>query len=140
MYIVSKKERVHLMKLVILSGSGRKESNNLKLGQFILGKFQSKALEIELIDLCQYGSLLHHYEPLTNQQLLTKKEQLLHSLYQCDGLIIIAPEWGACCRQYYIIPCYLQHMDQQVAFLLPTNLLFQSVYQRLVADITQLVY
>ena len=94
MYIVSKKERVHLMKLVILSGSGRKESNSLKLGQFILGKFQSKALEIELIDLCQYGSLLHHYEPLTNQQLLTEKEQLLHSLYQCDGLIIIAPEWG----------------------------------------------
>ncbi|MFY8351405.1 hypothetical protein AAEU29_12775 [Pseudoalteromonas sp. SSM20] len=49
---------------------------------------------MDLIDLNQQCILLHHYEPLDDPQLMYEKVQLLNRLYDCDGLMIIAPEWG----------------------------------------------
>lgn len=82
------------MKIAIISGSGRNNSNSLKLGQYIASRYQSEAITIDLIDLNQHSILLHHYEPLDDTQLMYEKVQLLNRLYDCDGLMIIAPEWG----------------------------------------------
>lgn len=82
------------MKIAIISGSGRNNSNSLKLGQYIASRYQSEAITIDLIDLNQHSILLHHYEPLDDSQLMNEKVQLLNPLYDCDGLMIIAPEWG----------------------------------------------
>ncbi|WP_372770578.1 NADPH-dependent FMN reductase [Pseudoalteromonas sp.] len=53
------------MKIAIISGSGRNNSNSLKLGQYIASRYQSEAITIDLIDLNQHSILLHHYEPLS---------------------------------------------------------------------------
>lgn len=82
------------MKIAIISGSGRNNSNSLKLGQHIASRYQSETITTDLIDLNQQSILLHHYEPLDDPQLMYEKEQLLNRLYDCDGLMIIAPEWG----------------------------------------------
>lgn len=90
--------RIKVNNIAIISGSQRQHSNSIGLSQYLKTHYFSstEVSECTIIDLSQYHELLHHYDTQTahNETLLTQKNELLNVLYQCDAVVIVAPEWG----------------------------------------------
>ncbi|MCF6456542.1 NAD(P)H-dependent oxidoreductase [Pseudoalteromonas sp. MMG024] len=82
------------MKIVIVSGSGRPNSNSLALATKISKHLVLLDIECDLVDLSEMTRLLHHYETHNDAVLNKQKALLLEKLYSSDGIVIVAPEWG----------------------------------------------
>ncbi|TMO84667.1 hypothetical protein CWC15_10295 [Pseudoalteromonas spongiae] len=82
------------MKIVIVSGSGRPNSNSLQLASKISEHLARLDIECDLVDLSEMTRLLHHYEANDDEVLNKQKALLLEKLYSSDGIVIVAPEWG----------------------------------------------
>ncbi len=82
------------MKLVIISGSSRENSQSLRVAQFLQSRVRTLSkLEPEIIDL--------HETPISvnpDDNYLGKKEpnfkKISDTIESCDALILISPEWA----------------------------------------------
>lgn len=85
------------MNILIVSGSQRSCANSLLVSKYLKAHFfdEKDDLKTTILDLSQYPSLLNHYfDNLNDDELLNAKEEVLSLLYQSDGIVFVAPEWG----------------------------------------------
>lgn len=85
------------MKYVILSGSHRPEGQSHKVSRYLAGRFaaRERAPEIHLISLAD-NPLPFWDEGMWKKTDRWKEAWSPHSakLDECDGLVVVAPEWG----------------------------------------------
>jgi len=86
------------MKVLIISGSQRENSQSSAVAQYLQTHILNKMTDVDscILDLACHPLLLEHYGVDSgNSQLITEnKETILRPLYDCDAVIFIAPEWG----------------------------------------------
>ncbi|TPH12880.1 NAD(P)H-dependent oxidoreductase [Litorilituus lipolyticus] len=86
------------MKVLLISASQRPNSNSAAISQLIqkIPVLNTDDVETDILDLSLWPELLEHYGILNNENsaLLSKKQQVLEKLYQCDAVVFIVPEWG----------------------------------------------
>ena len=93
------------LKILIVSGSQRTDSKSAEIARFIQESELSgvknvlneqENVESSLLDLSKFPYLLDYYgDSRDNDEVLqASKKQVLAALYDCDGIVIISPEWG----------------------------------------------
>jgi len=86
-----------VLNILIVSGSQRTDSQSLAVSNYLLeNTFKChENIDISILDLSQFPILLNHYfDNLKNEVLLKAKDEVLGLVYQCDGIVFVAPEWG----------------------------------------------
>lgn len=81
------------MKIVIVSGSSRAESQSLKVSNWLSSQLEKLSVEGEVLDLHQYV-LPDHFEDIWSQVMGEPALKLQEILEPADGYIIVAPEWN----------------------------------------------
>jgi len=86
------------VKVLLISASQRPDSNSASISQLIqkIPVINTDDVETDILDLSLLPELLEHYGILHNENaaLLSKKQQVLDKLYQCDAVVFVVPEWG----------------------------------------------
>ena len=85
------------MKILVVSGSQRTDSNSYELAKVIQENVLTtiEGAESHIIDLSRFPFLLDHYGGRSYEpELAQGKGQILAMLYDCDAVVFIAPEWG----------------------------------------------
>lgn len=77
------------MKISIICGSSRAESQSLKVSKFLEYLLKDQSVDCEIIDL--YTLDLPHFDP--DNQPKEKVEELRSKLDASDGFIFVSPEW-----------------------------------------------
>lgn len=84
------------MKICIISGSQQVNSNSFKLATRFQTQLQFMEVDVDILNLADFPSLLHHYgfETIDKPELQQDKTKVLSQLFEADGFVIISPEWG----------------------------------------------
>jgi chromate reductase, NAD(P)H dehydrogenase (quinone) len=83
------------MKIGIIIGSHRADSQSTKVGKFLGSLLQAEKAQIELIDLAGNPLPLWDETAWNPESDLAKQfAPYAESLKACDGYVVVAPEWG----------------------------------------------
>lgn len=83
------------MKIGIIAGSPRKNSESTRIGKFLEKKVQEKESDSYFLDLKE-NFLPQWHEDIYKENSQIKKvwQPISEELSSCDGFIVITPEWG----------------------------------------------
>lgn len=97
------------MKIVVVSGSMRPDSQSLKVSQWLVDHGKQLGVDMELLDL-------HTLElpQFTTKQPKTEAEQRMLALFDsADGAVFVSPEWDG--MMSHGIPSMLHYIDNELA-------------------------
>lgn len=81
------------MKIVLISGSGRKDSQSLKITTWLDRQLKNIDVETEVLDLQQIDLPIRH-EDIWQDMGEKVAEDLRSSLESADGFVVVSPEWA----------------------------------------------
>ena len=81
------------MKIVLISGSSRADSQSLKITQWLQNQLKKQDIETEVVDLQKYALPLVH-EDIWQDVAENKAAVALRSEFDsADGFVVVSPEW-----------------------------------------------
>lgn len=87
-----------LLNILIVSGSQRKGSMSFEVAKYVQRNIIEPFDDVTstILDLSSYPFLLDHYGIGREDKiaLANEKEAVLKKMYNCDAVIVVAPEWG----------------------------------------------
>jgi NAD(P)H-dependent FMN reductase len=81
------------MKLVLISGSSRKDSQSLKITTWLDRQLKKLDIETEVVDLQQLALPVQHEEIWDEITSLPAAVELRETLESADGFVVVSPEW-----------------------------------------------
>lgn len=82
------------MKIVLISGSSRANSQSLKVTKWLQKQLDNKHIETEVVDLQQIVLPIQHEEIWSEIDSLPAAVALRETLGSADGFVVVAPEWN----------------------------------------------
>lgn len=82
------------MKIVLISGSGRTNSQSLKVANWLDAELQSKDVQTSVIDLAVEDYLPMLHTEVWGDVMGPPAEKLQAKLKDADGYVVITPEWA----------------------------------------------
>lgn len=118
------------MNLVIISASQRKQSQSVKVAQY-LAEFATGYDKVIHLELCQYNLPLWDGEQITKSDHLSDWSIISEQINQADALIMITPEWGGMASpllKNFLLMCSSQDTAHKPVLLVAISSGISGVY------------
>ena len=97
------------MKITIVSGSSRQESQSLKVAHFLKARLELQSCDAGIVDL--HALQLPDFDP--NDDSPEQIEPVLKTIDESDGFVLISPEWNGMINHRII--SFLHYVDKRMA-------------------------
>jgi azobenzene reductase len=107
------------MKLLIVSGSQRRDSQSAKVAKYLCGAATGYR-DVSHLELCRYDLPFWDGEPLSIEDQSSSWTMIKHKLRRADALVLITPEWGGMATpilKNFLLMCDAQETAHKPAML-----------------------